>query len=211
MTTPAEARLTLVKAQSDPKAAKDKLEMAQKATTAARAFMGKSEGELDQLRATDTHVAGARAIDIVQALKEGRSPEIKALPGLQKTAAARAECENRSQAAQRALQQLAEERLAEGDHSAAEVRLADTIKAVLIAEADEMSVRVRCLQAEALALRLNLGLESGFIARLAPGRFTLAPELETNSQPFLTARASSARWANFAKALAADVDAQLEF
>lgn len=209
-----EARAALKKANADVRAATEVLAKARKATAAAREFVATIEHDLAQLRASNDHVAEARALDVIDSLKAGTKPQIKPLPGIAKSAAARAEAENGLLAARRALDRLGgEERLLEGDLAAAEVRATDAIAALMIGEADLMAARVRALEAEALALRLNLGFESGFLARLAPGRFSraLAPVLETNSAPFVAARASSAVWANFAKALAADADATLSF
>ena len=71
------------------------LAKARKATAAAREFVATIEHDLAQLRASNDHVAEARALDVIDLLKAGTKPQIKKpLPGIAKSAAARAEAEN---------------------------------------------------------------------------------------------------------------------
>jgi hypothetical protein len=100
--SPAEARAALAAAHREVKLSDEALAKARAASVAAREFVAAIEQELAQLRASSDHVADAPAMDVVEALKAGAKPEIKPLPGLTKNAAARAEAENRLQAAPRA-------------------------------------------------------------------------------------------------------------
>lgn len=214
MTAPTEARAELIKANADVEAAAEVLARAKAATAAARELQAGVDGELAALKADRDHIADVQGLGIAESIKAGLAPEIKSVAAAAKNAAAVAGAQGRHAACQRAVEQLeAEERLLAADLVSAEARVAVEIRNVLIGEADLMAARVRELETEALRLRLNLGFESSFIARLAPGRFSsaLAPELETNSRPFLEARASSAVWAAFAKALSENAEACLSF
>jgi hypothetical protein len=214
----AEARAGLRAAFTARTKAVKAVEAAKAASGRARALVAELGAEANRLEAEDRSIAEARAGEIRQAMVAGKQPRLTASSKVPALAEALAEARNRLAAARLAEAQLIEaEAKADFARAAAEGAIAEAIKSVVRAAADEMAERVLDMRAEVEQLQEQIGPHGyGFLLRYLDVRSgdplseAMAGVIwETQGQPWQRSAAYAAKWKAWSEALAQNPDAKL--
>lgn len=198
------------------------LDAAAHAAASARAFLSGIKQEVDRFAEIDRGISTSRAKELKAALKGGTTPTFSAVPALPRNAAARADAENRLEAAKLAVAELeADEKDAERAAKAARDELSAAIMAVVAAAADDLAARILDLEMAALRLRERLGCEFGGLDQAkAPLSLRTIAVIRQNGSTTIMARntpewhasnAANSAWKAFAASLESDPAAELNF
>jgi hypothetical protein len=210
---PAEARQALTKAQASRAAAQAALEAAQLATGKARAYLVQARAEVAHYTEVERGAATERAAELKAAMKGGRTArDVAHLPA--KHAQERLEAETKLKASEQAFGELAAEQ-AEADRvlNEAKAKLAEAVKAVVVAEADALACEVDRLEGAVAVLREKLGpLARWPYGRTATlSRVMAASDWFTNGPEDRRSQAYGFRWSAFSTALESKAGAALDF
>ena len=218
----AAARARLLEAHDAHAEANAALDAAAHAASSARAFLSGIKQEGDRFAEIDRGISTSRAKELKAALKGGTTPTFAAVPALPRNAAARADAENRLEAAKLAVAELeADERDAELVAKAAKAELAAAVLAVIAAEAHAIALEVERLELVAQDLRARIGGSYSAVdqagACLAETTKRVISSTDRtdvvvrNMAAWCVAQAANATWKAFASALVTNPAAELNF
>ncbi len=211
-------RHNLVAAHARVADARQALEHAQSALATARSLRDQTETTLAAIVADESTKDAAAALDLVAAIRSGQPVEFRDEPALAEHVLRRAEAQRRHAAATKAADALAGEyERAHAELVAAEAKLADAARSVVLAEASSIAERIRQIEGDAMELRAQLGGKSGFVAQRGklPAELlrvlSSGMDLMLNSPAWRLARTADATWDKFMAALSSDPNAELHF